>query len=381
MKPKVRRPEFQPRRLTQARHSQLLSMEDLAARIGVTRQAISSFERGASNPSPDTLRALATNLAVPEAFFTTSLGEAENARNSITTFRTFASSTVKARHQASAYLDWLAHAMSFARTYVEFPPVQLPNFDVSDVANIDNEEIDDLADKTRKLFGLGDGPISNLSLLLENKGVLVAYVPLLSGIDGLSSWYADRPVVMISRHFPAARRRFDLAHELGHLVMHKSITTEEQESKDILKKMERDAHRFAGAFLLPERSFASEVYGYDLESMTRLKSRWGVSIQAMIIRFSDLRIIGEHQKVHLFQRLSAQGMRKREPLDNSMPVEKGIVFQRVFDLLEKNNVMHIDEIASRMRLPEHFVEWATAIPHEKLIGGQPSNVVPLRAKF
>ena len=42
-----------PGRITEAREARVLSMGDLADRIGVTRQSVSKYERGIMNPSPD----------------------------------------------------------------------------------------------------------------------------------------------------------------------------------------------------------------------------------------------------------------------------------------------------------------------------------------
>jgi Zn-dependent peptidase ImmA (M78 family)/transcriptional regulator with XRE-family HTH domain len=369
---------FQKRRLTQARYRKLLTMSDVANLIGVTRQMVSAYERGNSEPSPDKIRELAKHLNVAEQFFTLPFRDLENSRASLFTYRTLASSTGKARNQAEAFFEWNAHLLSLSSQYVDLPSVNIPDFRIPDYMAAGPEIIEELAERTRRAFGLGDGPISDLTLLLENKGVSVNYVGLANGMDGVSAWYGDRPIVLINWRFPCVRRRFDLAHELGHLVLHKWVPEEEQSKHGVLKKMESDAHRFASAFLLPEKTFSQEVYGIDLPALTQLKERWRVSIQAIIFRLCDLQIISEYQKQRLFQRISSAGMRKKEPLDDSLPVENARLLHRIFELLHQNNILMLYEIMQTVWLPQQFLEWVIGFSSSALIPRQPDNVITIK---
>ena len=373
-----KRANFQKRRLTQARYRKLFTMADVADHIGVTRQMVSAYERGDSEPSPEKIRELAKCLDVSEQFFTLPIRELEDARSSIFTYRTLASSSGKSRNQAEAYFEWKAHLLAFASDFIELPTVNLPEFTFPDYMTASPSLIEELADKTRRAFDLGDGPISDLTLLLENKGVAISYVGLHDGMDGVSAWYKDRPMILINERFPCARRRFDLAHELGHLVLHKWVPEEEHSKQGVLKKMESDAHRFASAFLMPEKTFTQEVYGIDIPALIQLKERWKVSIQAMIYRLCDLHIISEHQKQRLFQRISGAGMRKREPLDDSLAVESSRLMRRIFEFLDQNKVLRIEEILQKIALPPQFLEWVTTLPISVLIPRIDDNVIMLK---
>lgn len=373
-----KRANFQKRRLTQARYRKLLTMTDVADFIGVTRQMVSAYERGDSEPSPEKIRELAKHLDVAEQFFTLPIRNLECSRSSIFTYRTLASSAGKARNQAEAFFEWTVHLLSLSAEYIELPSVNIPEFVIPDYMDADPGLIEELAERTRRAFDLGDGPISDLTLLLENKGAAVSYVGLYEGMDGVSAWYNNRPVVLINHRFPCVRRRFDLAHELGHLVLHKWVPEEEQSKHGVLKKMESDAHRFASAFLMPEKTFTQEVYGIDLPALRQLKERWRVSMQAIIFRLCDLQIISEHQKQRLFQRLSGAGMRKREPLDNSLPVENARLLRRIFELLHQNKILRFDEIMTKVCLPQQFLEWVTGFPASTLLPCQPDNVITLK---
>jgi Zn-dependent peptidase ImmA (M78 family) len=61
--------------------------------------------------------------------------------------------------------------------------------------------------------------------------------------------------VLVSRKAYHAHGQFDLAHELFHLIAHKTITEEEIEDKKLLNLVESQTHRLADAFLATHRTF------------------------------------------------------------------------------------------------------------------------------
>lgn len=354
-------------------------MVELAERVKVSRQAIASFEKGTSSPSPETLRALALELGVETIFLTTPLREREfeQAQESAVTFRTLVSSTKRAREEAGVYLKWLAGIGEFIETFIEIPAPAIPDYAVDDFASLTKDRIEQLANQTRKSFGLGDGPISDLTLLMENKGVYVGYVNLESGMDGISAWIGGRPTVLINAKAYAARTRFDLAHELAHLILHRTMTNEELEAKGMLSVVEYQAQYFASCFLMPESTIASEIYGLDEQSLIAAKERWGVAMQAIVMRLSDIGLINDHQKVRWFQRLSAKGQRKKEPLDGVTPPERGRLFKKAVEFISNNQNISSPELFDKARYPNWFLEAVTGL--ENLVT-TPSNVVPFRLK-
>src|SRR5207302_8454019 len=125
------------------------------------------------------------------------------------------------------------------------------------------EEIERLASECRRAWGLGDGTIGNAVALLESKGVIVIRLNLhgLEDVVGFSCWQVGRPFIFLEEHdCPAVRSRFNVLHEAAHLIFHRPIGMEELENPTILKRVERQANRFASAFLLPERTFRAEVW-------------------------------------------------------------------------------------------------------------------------
>ena len=58
-----------PSRITEARESRSMSMDELAKNIGVTRQSISKYERGIISPTSEMLQAISLSLGFPVEFF------------------------------------------------------------------------------------------------------------------------------------------------------------------------------------------------------------------------------------------------------------------------------------------------------------------------
>ena len=94
----------------------------------------------------------------------------------------------------------------------------------------------------------------NMVRLLEMHGAIVVRLELADqGIDAFSWLGPDRPVVILDTgKDDRARSRFDAAHELGHLVMHR------ERARAADRDLEKQAHRFASAFLLPARRLEAE---------------------------------------------------------------------------------------------------------------------------
>lgn len=160
----------------------------------------------------------------------------------------------------------------------------------------------------RSAWKIPRGPIKNMTKLLESAGVIVVECDFgLAPMDATSINVGDTPpIIFVNKNVPGDRWRFTLAHELAHLVMH-----------DIPRPaMEDEADEFASEFLVPSEEVApdfSRMKSASLDFFLTLKSYWGVSIAALIMKAQSLRKIDENQKKWLFIQMSKLGMRKVEP--------------------------------------------------------------------
>ncbi|MGX5708301.1 helix-turn-helix domain-containing protein [Brucella lupini] len=325
-----------PERLTEARLASRLTQTELAERIGVSRQAVSSYETGDKRPDPVVMDSIVRELRLPYAFFTKS-ARPNFGIHSANFFRKVGSDTKRRNQACEIYARWASSVAYAFNDYANYPAVDIPSFEPIGKSYTD-EEIEFYAQSCRQHFGLGLGPISNVIRLLELKGVIVTrYTIENENVEAFSFWSGTRPFIFLaSEKESAARARFDVAHELGHLCLHKWVGSEEIEDKDRLKEIEREADKFASAFLLPQQSFPNEVYSSRLESFVNLKARWKVSIQAMIYRSKDLGLFDDRQVTNLYKQISFKKWRTTEPLDKgdrAIPFEEPLLLRRIAELV------------------------------------------------
>lgn len=369
-----------PARLLEARLASRLNQTELATAIGVSRQAISFYEQGVKTPEPETMRALASALGQPVSFFTKSDIHTFG-NHSVNFFRKTGADTKRRNMACEVYARWLAQAAFTFDDVVNFPEVDLPSFEPGGAASsYGDDEIEEIAEKVRQHFGLGLGPISNVVRLLETKGILVARVQIpRENVEAFSFWSGGRPFVFLaSEKESGARARFDAAHELGHLILHRWIGADEIEDKDRLKEIEREADRFAGAFLLPRKSFPNEVYSSRLMAFVDLKQRWKVSLQAMIYRCKHLGIFDDQQVTNLYKQLSFKKWRKTEPLDgpNGLPLEEPMLLRKISEVVLDGGRMAKDELKSSLGFSPRVIEQLLGLSPFQLSSGDLHDFEP-----
>jgi len=94
----------------------------------------------------------------------------------------------------------------------------LPEADVPDLSLYSPEVA---ARVLRQEWSLGERPISNMTQLLESRGIRVFSLSEdTAKMNAFSIWRNQRPFVFLNTFKSAESSRFDAAHELGHLVLH-----------------------------------------------------------------------------------------------------------------------------------------------------------------
>ncbi len=357
-----------PERLTEARLAARITQTDLSERVGVSRQAVSSYEQGDKNPEPTVMAKIADTLEQPILFFTKQ-DRSDFGKHSANFFRKVGADTKRRNQACAVYARWLSATAFAFDSVANYPAVDIPSFEPLG-SSYDDEEIEEYAERTRQHFSLGLGPISNVVRLMESKGVIVSRYKIEGEkIEAFSYWSGSRPFVFLSSvKESAARARFDAAHELAHLCLHRWVGSEEIEDKDRLKEIEHEADRFAGAFLLPRKSFPNEVYSPRADSFIDLKARWKVSIQAMVYRAKDLGLFDERQVTNIYKQISFKKWRTIEPLDRgtrALPFEEPLLLKRVAELVFQSGRYTVDSFKSDVALSVRDLERLTGYPfHE-----------------
>lgn len=358
-----------PSRIEEAREARALSMADLAKSIGVTRQAISKYERGLNSPQPAILKAISLCLDFPIEFFYKP-EEASFSSNSALFFRSNSTTPKKVKEACKYQIKWADEIKTQISQYVDFLPCNIPTID-ENYEDLTLEDVENLALDIRHNWGLGDEPITDLIGVLENQGIIVAQFSVsdscdYKGVDAFSAWKNGTPYMLYhSVEKSAVRTRFGLLHELGHLVMHSSIASDEATKKTVVDFADDQANRFAAAFLLPRTTFPAEIHGSSLTALQYLKEKWGVAMSTIIRRCEDLKLLSENQLNYLRRQMTAKGYWRREPLDDVLTVQGPEILRDSIMMLVENRIiskesfihkasLSVNDLKSICQLPDSF---------------------------
>ncbi|MDO4898944.1 MAG: ImmA/IrrE family metallo-endopeptidase, partial [Rothia sp. (in: high G+C Gram-positive bacteria)] len=288
---------IEPTRVQVAREIAGLTKAQLADYLEVSARTINTFENeGAPAYHAD---ALAAATGRPLGFFTNEPFDRIDVEK--VHFRAAKKISKRAKSESTSYGSV---GLSFYEELVA--PYNLP---VVDVPTLDNLEPEQAAREIRVRWLLGEDPLPNLVQLLESRGVRILSLPKsIEKLDAFSDWYTDGyPYIFLNISKSAERVRFDLAHELGHLVLH---SREVDPGRDI----EKEADLFAAELLMPARAVRRDMPAYaDVEAILRLKKAYRVSAVAMNRRGGELGILKEWGQRQNYVELSKLGFRKDEP--------------------------------------------------------------------
>lgn len=392
------RKKFHGDRLKCARRLRAMTLTALATETGISKQSISLYENGDSSPEYERGCKLATALNVPYDFFFQEDHCA--ATTPVTYFRSLSSATKLERTAQSLKLEFVAKAYEMLLTYLDFPELNLPQIEFTgNDDEFDEEaskqmayEIECIAKQLRSYWKLGSGPIQNLQYVLESNGIIVTGFNTGTGrVDAFSQRTSlmDNELCFIALDQgtkPEGRIRFDMAHELGHLLLHPWSEELDCISKAEFRLQETQANIFASAFLLPQDSFGkdAQLYPTDLKYYLWLKKKWKSSVQSMIYRSHQLGIITTNQYQYMMRQVSKNGWRLKEP-DDAPYFLNDNMFQGAVDLLIDNHVLSTDQLLEQFAahgvslFPEEIEELLHLSPGSLAGQKQNKNIIQLKA--
>jgi Zn-dependent peptidase ImmA (M78 family)/transcriptional regulator with XRE-family HTH domain len=361
-----------PERIREAREACGLQIESFAEMLNVTKQAVSRYESGLASPGGETMRRIIAETRQPPVFFVTSR---KRAASGITPFwRGLKRMEQHHRKRISRRLEWASDIVGYLEQFIHLPDLSLPTFDF-DPTSASIDQIENAADAVRAHWSLGRGPLRDLSAIMELHGfILIRESVSCPDMDAVSCWQAGRPYVLFSADETSGpRNAYNLAHELGHMVLHSSVEV----NSDNLSLIEKQANRFAGAFLLPQETFSKEVLGTSLNHFLFLKEKWGISIAAMAYRCKDLGTLNDNQFSYIMRQLNIRKIREREPLDEHFQVREPSILGESIKMLLDNGVQNKNQVEEALALNLADVESLSGLPR----GYLDSRVVPFRPRL
>lgn len=329
---------FNPERLALARRRRGFTKKYLAGAADVTVRAVTAFEANEYPPSEDTIDKFSDVLGFPRSFF---FGDSVDELDEATvSFRSLKRMTASQKHSALAAGTLALEINDWVRGKFKLPESQLPD--------LRGEEPEEAARIVRSEWGLGHYSIKNLVHLAESKGVRVFSLhENAHEIDAFSMWKGSTPFIFSNQLKTVAHRRFDIAHELGHLILHKH-------GAPIGPVAEREADAFAASLLMPADTVKAATTGWEtVEDLVRLKLKWKVSVGALARRLRDTGMATEWHYRTLCIRISELGYRKKEPQDYTP--ERSMIWEKIMAALRAEG-SGAHKIADDLSLPPQEVE-------------------------
>jgi Zn-dependent peptidase ImmA (M78 family) len=228
---------------------------------------------------------------------------------------------IKSLNQIVGYMNLYSQFIDFFLESINIPDVNIIDWDIDAMGSPE-----DAAKNLREFWKMPTGRIENLSKYLENNGIIIISYPFNSDkMDAFTihTKKTNRPIIFINKSFPDDRKRLNLAHELGHIILHYHRYDLSQE-----RDIEKEAYLFASEFLVPNFDYRTQI-GKDKLTLSKLisfKSYWKISMMALIKIAEQRNYISSNEARYLYQLMAPY--RKNEPIEIS-GIESPILFSNI----------------------------------------------------
>lgn len=305
-----------------ARESRGITQSELARAIkGLSQGNLSRMEKGLLPISEDILNAISEKLDYPLTFF-----QKATIHIPLGTFHYRKRITMGQKKLSilEARLDILSNIVDELLVSITINEFDIPHVEVTE-----RRSASEIAYKIREFFNIGSGPIENIVKLLEKHGVIIIFFNIDNNkFDGVTRiTQKGQPIIFINSQIPNDRKRFTIAHELGHLVMHLR-TSLENEVEDDVKEIQ--ANQFAAEFNLPATEGRKTLCNLKYQDLSTLKMYWRISKSAILYRARELGVLGDSQYRYYMMQLSSSGQRKNEI--ESVSIDRPVILRKMFEL-------------------------------------------------
>ena len=326
-----------PSRLKLARMRRQLTIKGLADKVGLSSKMISMYENSCDHiPKNETVEALSNALDYPKGFFLAESPIDDLSKDNVS-FRSLKSMKAYQEHSAIA----AGQIGIILNEYLESKFPKLPKSNLPDLRSVTPEAASGVI---RESWGLGLKSISNIVHLLESKGIKVfSLAENTQAVDAFSFWKDETPYIFLNTQKSGERSRFDAAHELGHLLLHKHGIPQ---GKDI----EAEADTFAANLLMPKETIlAFKNPHISIQNILELKKNWKVSAMALIVQMKNIGVLSDWHYRNLIIDASKLGLRSKEI--DGIDLEKSGLLPKLFETLASKGRQPLHSLADDLNLP------------------------------
>lgn len=340
-----------------------LSRKELGEKLRVSEQSIWQFEKQMIEPSFENILQMKEILQVKSSFFFEEFTIEKTFFENNVAYRKADISSRKKTNSEVVYLNVASKVISYLESFLNVPPNKLLDLrqKISKMLfdEITNGKIEEIATLSRKFLDIQPDN-GNLLLSLEKAGIYVLEKNVGGKADAYSAWSTqDVPIIVLGIKKSAVRRNFDLAHELGHLLLHPYVDFSLLD-KNERQQVEREADYFASCFLLP-----SHIIQEDLEKIKKisnpdsyisLKAKYNVSIQALEMRAYKLGFLTPKQHSYFYRQIAIKNYKLEEPLDREIVFKRPGKIRSIFNLVLTNKLTDLSSIENNFRVNRSLLE-------------------------
>lgn len=318
---------FNGKRLKIARIYRGKTIDQVSKETNINKKDILAFEENKYKPTVENSLKLSNVLHFPRDYFYKS----ESIKINVQAANFNPQSTIP-RSEEISYREKLImiHKLQlFFEDYVQFPELRLPH-------NLNkNLSMEELAEKCREFYELGDKCMTNMGLFMESIGIVISEMNI--GRRGAYPYSQnqrangqDKYIVLLGDDKSSlVLRNHDLAYEFAFIISN--------ELNIPAKKFNKDD--FVSAFLLPKDRLIEELSNPNkLESYLEIKPKFMIPLTIIIYRAYTLGLINYKKYNYLIDQISKNGWHKKEPLDDSIKATHPVYFRRSYTLLLENNI-------------------------------------------
>ncbi|RWR12188.1 XRE family transcriptional regulator [Siminovitchia fortis] len=369
---------FVGEKLTDIRLLHGYSRNELGNLLGVSEQSVWQYENNYISPKLEVVNKLKAIFNVKTKYFYTKESFKTKFDAGALAFRSKGINSIAKTKYEAAHLEFIEGLLNIFEGYITYPPnnlISLRDYSIKylneNTGQMDRKAmIKHLAEHAREFLGVGENN-QKLLFALEKNGAFVFEKSLGADVDAYSAWSkSDKPMILLGKfNKSAVRRNLDLAHELGHLLLHYKMDLSDL-SKSEYKEKEEDAYDFASYFLMPEEEFKKDMMSIkklsNPNSYIDLKEKWSVSIAAMAYYARRLGYLTYQQHRYFYASMNRQNYNQAEPLDDKIKIIRPGKVKSSLEFLMENNILtlrklmeltHYNEtlIAKILGLDESFI--------------------------
>jgi Zn-dependent peptidase ImmA (M78 family)/DNA-binding XRE family transcriptional regulator len=329
-----------------AREAKGLTQIELAEKIGMSNTNVSKMEKGEINVSEETISAIAAATNFPVSFFK----QETEIYPEYLAYRRRDNVAQKLITPINAKVNILKFNVQCLIKELKIENPAIPQYEVSEA-----DSPATIAQKVRKAWKINAPVIEHFIPLLEQKGIaIISFDFETERVDSRCIKTENNyPVIIFNRSLLGDRQRFSLAYQLGHIIMHTFYDV------DWERDITHEANLFASEFLMPEKDIRKDFEsGISFVQLAQLKKKWKVSMISILYRADDLGYLTANQKKYLLQQFNEQKMRRREPKELDVAVEKPTLVRKWIYEIKAKKKLDVKEMALMLNLNiDEFIEF------------------------